>query len=57
MAAACLAGMPSALRSYSSSPLSKLVELHGGKLSVTSEGLNKGTEIRFSLPAKMASGK
>jgi two-component system, cell cycle sensor histidine kinase PleC len=32
-------------------PLSrKLVELHGGKLSVESEGLNKGTSIRFTLP-------
>ena len=28
----------------------KLVELHGGKLSVESEGLNKGTSIRFTLP-------
>ena len=32
-------------------PLSKkLVELHGGKLSVESEGLNKGTKVRFTLP-------
>jgi two-component system CheB/CheR fusion protein len=32
-------------------PLSrKLVELHGGRLSVESEGLNKGTSIRFTLP-------
>ncbi|MDO8445072.1 MAG: hybrid sensor histidine kinase/response regulator [Deltaproteobacteria bacterium] len=32
-------------------PLSKkLVELHGGKLSVESEGLNKGTSVRFILP-------
>jgi two-component system CheB/CheR fusion protein len=32
-------------------PLSrKLVELHGGKLSAESEGLNKGTSIRFTLP-------
>jgi two-component system CheB/CheR fusion protein len=32
-------------------PLSKkLVELHGGKFSVVSEGLNKGTEVRFTLP-------
>ena len=32
-------------------PLSKkLVELHGGKLSVESEGLNKGTSVRFTLP-------
>jgi two-component system CheB/CheR fusion protein len=32
-------------------PLSKkLVELHGGKLSVESEGLDKGTSVRFTLP-------
>jgi two-component system cell cycle sensor histidine kinase PleC len=32
-------------------PLSKkLVELHGGKLSVESAGLNKGTLVRFTLP-------
>jgi two-component system CheB/CheR fusion protein len=32
-------------------PLSKkLVELHGGNFSVESEGLNKGTEVRFILP-------
>lgn len=32
-------------------PLSKkLVELHGGKLSVKSEGLNCGTVVRFTLP-------
>jgi two-component system CheB/CheR fusion protein len=32
-------------------PLSrKLVELHGGRLSVESAGLNKGTSIRFTLP-------
>ncbi|MFA5859610.1 MAG: PAS domain S-box protein [Elusimicrobiota bacterium] len=32
-------------------PLSKkLVELHGGKFSVESEGLNKGTMVRFTLP-------
>ncbi|MGA2028000.1 MAG: HAMP domain-containing sensor histidine kinase, partial [Syntrophobacteraceae bacterium] len=32
-------------------PLSKkLVELHGGKLSVESEGPNKGTSVRFTLP-------
>jgi two-component system CheB/CheR fusion protein len=32
-------------------PLSKkLVELHGGKLFVESEGLNKGTSVRFTLP-------
>jgi len=32
-------------------PLSKkLVELHGGKFFVESEGLNKGTQVRFTLP-------
>jgi two-component system CheB/CheR fusion protein len=32
-------------------PLSKkLVELHGGKFAVKSGGLNKGTEVRFTLP-------
>jgi two-component system, cell cycle sensor histidine kinase PleC len=32
-------------------PLSrKLVELHGGKLSIESEGLDKGTSVRFTLP-------
>ncbi|MBN1689208.1 MAG: PAS domain-containing sensor histidine kinase [Candidatus Omnitrophica bacterium] len=32
-------------------PLSKkLVELHGGTFSVESEGLNKGTQVRFTLP-------
>jgi two-component system cell cycle sensor histidine kinase PleC len=32
-------------------PLSKkLVELHGGKLLVESEGLNRGTLVRFTLP-------
>ncbi|MDD5680258.1 MAG: PAS domain-containing sensor histidine kinase [Candidatus Omnitrophica bacterium] len=37
-------------------PLSKkLVELHGGKFSVESEGLNKGTQVRFTLP--IISGK
>ena len=37
-------------------PLSKkLVELHGGKFSVVSEGLNKGTQVRFTLP--IISGK
>ena len=37
-------------------PLSrKLVELHGGKLFVESEGLNRGTSIRFTLP--IISGK
>jgi len=28
----------------------KLVELHGGKLTVESAGLNKGTLVRFTLP-------
>jgi len=28
----------------------KLVELHGGRLYVDSEGLNKGTLVRFNLP-------
>jgi len=37
-------------------PLSKkLVELHGGTLSLESEGLNKGTSVRFTLP--ILSGK
>jgi two-component system CheB/CheR fusion protein len=37
-------------------PLSKkLVELHGGKFSVESEGLSKGTLVRFTLP--VISGK
>jgi len=32
-------------------PLSKkLVELHGGSLSVESEGLDKGTSVRVTLP-------
>ncbi|HSW59351.1 MAG TPA: ATP-binding protein, partial [bacterium] len=32
-------------------PLSKkMVELHGGKFSVSSAGLNKGTSVRFTLP-------
>jgi two-component system CheB/CheR fusion protein len=32
-------------------PLSKkLVELHGGKFSVESDGLGKGTQVRFTLP-------
>jgi two-component system CheB/CheR fusion protein len=32
-------------------PLSrKLVELHGGKLSLESAGLNKGTSVRFTMP-------
>jgi two-component system cell cycle sensor histidine kinase PleC len=32
-------------------PLSqKMVELHGGRLSVLSEGLGKGTLVRFTLP-------
>jgi two-component system CheB/CheR fusion protein len=28
----------------------KLVELHNGKLTVESAGLNKGTLVRFTLP-------
>ena len=37
-------------------PLSKkLVELHGGRLSVESEGIDKGTSVRFTLP--IVSGK
>jgi two-component system CheB/CheR fusion protein len=32
-------------------PLSKkLVELHGGKITVESGGLNIGTSVRFTLP-------
>ncbi|MFA5214527.1 PAS domain-containing sensor histidine kinase [Sulfuricurvum sp.] len=32
-------------------PLSKkLVELHGGKFTVKSEGVNKGTSVQFTLP-------
>ncbi len=32
-------------------PLSrKFIELHGGKIFVKSEGLNKGTSVRFTLP-------
>jgi two-component system CheB/CheR fusion protein len=32
-------------------PLSrKLVDLHGGKLTIESKGLNKGTSVRFTLP-------
>jgi two-component system CheB/CheR fusion protein len=38
-------------------PLSKkLVELHGGKLSVASEGLNKGTSVLFTLPIVRGKG-
>jgi two-component system cell cycle sensor histidine kinase PleC len=38
-------------------PLSKkLVELHGGKLSVESEGPNKGASVRFTLPVKHGKG-
>jgi two-component system CheB/CheR fusion protein len=37
-------------------PLSKkMVELHGGRLSVESKGLEKGTSVRFSLPIKVRS--
>ena len=28
----------------------KMVELHGGRLSVASEGLDRGTSVRFTLP-------
>ncbi|MBE0514491.1 MAG: PAS domain S-box protein [Sulfurimonas sp.] len=38
-------------------PLSKkLVELHGGKFTVESEGVNKGTLVRFTLPIKRVKG-
>ncbi|MDP2894284.1 MAG: HAMP domain-containing sensor histidine kinase, partial [Sulfurimonas sp.] len=38
-------------------PLSKkLVELHGGKFSVESDGINKGTSVRFTLPIKRTKG-
>jgi len=38
-------------------PLSKkLVELHGGKLSVESEGINRGTSVRFTLPIYIKEG-
>ena len=38
-------------------PLSqKMVELHGGKLSVLSEGLGKGTLVRFTLPIAAKAG-
>jgi two-component system CheB/CheR fusion protein len=38
-------------------PLSrKLVELHGGKLFVESEGLHAGTSVRFTLPIISRSG-
>jgi signal transduction histidine kinase len=30
-----------------------LVELHGGKVSATSEGLGKGTEVAITLPARI----
>ncbi|MGA2548346.1 MAG: HAMP domain-containing sensor histidine kinase [Rectinemataceae bacterium] len=39
-------------------PLSrKMVELHGGKLSVESKGLDKGTSIRFTLPVRSKGGE
>jgi two-component system CheB/CheR fusion protein len=39
-------------------PLSrKMVELHGGKLSIESEGLKKGTLVRFTLPVKAKKGE
>ena len=34
----------------------KMVELHGGKLSVESQGLDKGTTIRFTLPIQSREG-
>jgi two-component system CheB/CheR fusion protein len=38
-------------------PLSrKLVELHGGRLSIESEGLSCGTSVRFSLPVRSPGG-
>ena len=38
-------------------PLSKkLVELHGGKLTVESKGLEKGTLVRFTLPIQHIEG-
>jgi two-component system CheB/CheR fusion protein len=38
-------------------PLSKkLVELHGGKFAVVSEGLKKGTLVRFTLPIMSKEG-
>jgi two-component system CheB/CheR fusion protein len=38
-------------------PLSrKMVELHGGRLFVESEGLDKGTRVRFTLPIKSVEG-
>jgi len=38
-------------------PLSrKLVELHGGELTVQSSGLNQGTTVRFTLPVHASGG-
>jgi two-component system CheB/CheR fusion protein len=38
-------------------PLSKkMVELHGGKLTVVSSGLNKGTSVLFTLPIVSSKG-
>lgn len=38
-------------------PLSrKLVELHGGKLTIESAGLNQGTTVRFTLPVQSLGG-
>jgi two-component system cell cycle sensor histidine kinase PleC len=28
----------------------KMVELHGGQLSIESKGLDRGTSVRFTLP-------
>jgi two-component system CheB/CheR fusion protein len=35
----------------------RLVELHGGTLSVESEGLGKGTTVRFALPVLSSNGE
>jgi len=38
-------------------PLSKkMVELHGGELTIHSAGLNQGTTVRFSLPTQSSGG-
>ena len=38
-------------------PLSKkMVELHGGELTIQSAGLNKGTTVRFTLPVHSSGG-
>jgi len=39
-------------------PLSrKLVELHGGELTIQSAGLNQGTTVRFTLPVHSSGGR